>query len=384
MNVADGMLASQQRFGLVSTYPPTLCGLATFTRALGRALAADGHEVDVVRLRGEVGDGSGNPRIVASLREQDPDSMEHAADLLSECDTVIVQHEYGIFGGADGEEVLDLIDAIRAPVIVVLHTVPLLPTPHQHQILAQIAERADRLVVMSATAHDRLCSLYPVDPRDVEVIPHGAATPQPPTARGERAPQLLTWGLLGPGKGIEHSIHALSLLARERVVPRYTISGVTHPNVLAREGDRYRNSLARQASIGGVAGSVTFDDQYRDTEQLTSFIASSFAVVLPYDSRDQVTSGVLVDAVAAGRPVISTAFPHAVELLASGAGIVVPHQNPAALATAIRSVVLDRDLAASMAAEARRIAPSLSWQTVAKSYARLGREVQAGAGSLQP
>jgi glycosyltransferase involved in cell wall biosynthesis len=322
--------------------------------------------------------------VVASIVEGDRASLELAADRLSQCDTVIVQHEYGIFGGADGEEVLDLIDAIRAPVIVVLHTVPLLPTPHQHQILATIAERADRLVVMSATAHDRLCSLYPVDPRDVEVIPHGAATPELLTTRGERAPQLLTWGLLGPGKGIEHAIHALSLLARERVTPRYTIAGVTHPNVLAREGDRYRNSLARQASIGGVAASVTFDDQYRDTDQLTNFIASSFAVVLPYDSRDQVTSGVLVDAVAAGRPIIATAFPHAVELLSAGAGIVVPHQNPAALATAIRSVVLDRDLAASMAAEARKIAPSLSWQTVARSYARLGREVQAGAGSLRP
>ncbi|MFM2076417.1 MAG: hypothetical protein RJA49_307, partial [Actinomycetota bacterium] len=115
------------------------------------------------------------------------------------------------------------------------------------------------------------------------------------------------------------------------------------------------------------------------TAQLTTFIASAAVVVLPYDSPDQVTSGVLVDAIAAGRPVIATAFPHAVELLGSGAGIVVPHRNPTALATAIRSVVLDRDLARSMAAEARRIAPSLSWSTVAASYAALGRDVQAVA-----
>jgi glycosyltransferase involved in cell wall biosynthesis len=384
MNVSDRMLASTPRIGLVSTYPPTLCGLATFASALGRALVASGHEVQVVRLRGELGGNPGDPPVVASLREHDPESLDRAADVLSQCDTVIVQHEYGIYGGADGAEVIDLIDAITAPVIVVLHTVPLIPTPHQHEILVELALRAQRLVVMSATAHDRLCELYPVDARDVEVIPHGAATPIGGAHHDERSPQLLTWGLLGPGKGVEHAIEALTILRRERVRPRYTIAGVTHPNVFAREGDRYRDSLARQAATGGLATSVTFDNQYRNTAQLTDFIASAHAVLLPYDSKDQVTSGVLVDAIAAGRPVISTAFPHAVELLSSGAGLIVPHGNPAAMATAIRSVVLDRDLAESMAAEARRIAPSLGWPAVAAEYSRVALDVQAGAGTLQP
>ncbi len=212
----------------------------------------------------------------------------------------------------------------------------------------------------------------------MSVIPHGAATPPAPLHRDLHAPQLLTWGLLGPGKGIEHAIAALSILAKERIHPRYTVAGVTHPNVFERDGDLYRNMLHQQAANGGVRDDVTFDDRYRDTAQLTTFIASSAVVVLPYDSRDQVTSGVLVDAIAAGRPVIATAFPHAVELLGSGAGIVVPHESPAALATAIRSVVLDRDLTRSMAAEARRIAPSLSWSTVAMAYAQLGLDVTAG------
>ena len=379
MYVASPVLPSPSRIGLVSTYPPTLCGLATFASALGRALAALGHDVEVVRLRGEHGGNPGDPPVVASISEGDPASLEAAADRLSQCDTVIVQHEYGIFGGDDGAEVIDLLDAITAPTIVVLHTVPLHPTPHQHQLLGDIAERAQRLVVMSNMAHDRLCELYPVDPRDVDVIPHGAATPRggPPL---EIAPQLLTWGLLGPGKGLEHAIGAITVLARERVRPRYTISGVTHPNVFAREGSRYHDSLVRQVAAGGVSSTVRFDDRYRTTEQLTEYIASAHAVILPYDSRDQVTSGVLVDALAAGRPIIATAFPHAVELLSSGAGLVVPHRNPIAMATAMRSVVLDRDLAASMAAEARRIAPSLSWPAVAAAYATLGRSLRARTG----
>jgi len=384
MNVADRMLPSTQRIGLVCTYPPTLCGLATFAHALGTALAQQGHDVHVVRVRGERRPEASNPRVVASLRERDPASLAHAAALLSSCDTVILQHEYGIYGGADGAEVLELIEAIEAPVVVVLHTVPLYPTPHQHQIIAALAQRAQRLVVMSETAHERLCDLYPVREHHVDVIPHGAATPTPPPYQDLLAPQLLTWGLLGPGKGIEHTIAALAMLATERVRPRYTIAGVTHPNVFERDGDRYRNSLQRQAANGGVASAVTFDDQYRDTAQLTTFIASAEIVVLPYDSTDQVTSGVLVDAIAAGRPVIATAFPHAVELLASGAGIVVPHRNPTALATAIRSVVMDQDLTNSMAQEASRLAPTLSWATVAAAYARLGRDLQADASTSRP
>jgi glycosyltransferase involved in cell wall biosynthesis len=383
----DRVFASPSaRIGLVSTYPPTLCGLATFASALGRAMAASGREVVVVQAGGIAGGGPGYPPVVAVLQPRNPASLAAAAEELSRCDTVIVQHEYGIYGGDDGAEVVDLIDAIDAPVIVVLHTVPLRPTPHQHQLMVEIAERADRLVVMSTAAYDRLCDGYPVRSSDVEVIPHGATLPTrsllPDQWDGNSAPQLLTWGLLGPGKGIEHAIEALTLLAQGDVRPRYTIAGVTHPNVVAREGHRYADSLAFHARLGDIADTVTFDERYRDTAELTEFVASSYAVVLPYDSKDQVTSGVLVDALAAGRPIIATVFPHAVELLATGAGLLVPHGDAASMATAIRAVVNDRDLATSMAVEAQRIAPSLSWPSVAAEYIRLCDGMSHHAGAL--
>jgi glycosyltransferase involved in cell wall biosynthesis len=192
----------------------------------------------------------------------------------------------------------------------------------------------------------------------------------------------LTWGLLGPGKGIEHTIHALALLRDVIPAPRYTIAGVTHPKVFAAQGDQYRRSLVRRSSTLGIAESVTFDDTYRDVAQLTRFVASATAVVLPYDSRDQVTSGVLVDALAAGRPVIATAFPHAVELLSSGAGIVVPHADPLALADAIRLTLTDDDAIASMAAEARRIARSLTWTAVAAQYVELADSLVHASASI--
>lgn len=371
----------RRRIGIVSTYPPTLCGLATFAHALGRELVRAGHEVHVVRVRrGHDGPSTGTA-VVGELVEHDLASRESVAAALSACDSVVLQHEYGIYPGDDGVEVLDLVDAIDVPVIVVLHTVPLRPTARQKWITEELGRRAEQLVVMSTAAHDRLCTLYDVEPGHVVTIPHGAAVPAATaTARvsgdpAGRAPDLLTWGLLGPGKGIEHAIDALAILARSGLRPRYTIAGVTHPNVYAREADRYRLGLMRSSWANGVAASVDFDDQYRDTAQLTAFVASARAVVLPYDSRDQVTSGVLVDALAAGRPVIATAFPHAVELLASGAGIVVPHANPAAMAAAIRSMLLDTDVLEAMTAEARRIAPTLAWSTVASQYLRLVERV---------
>jgi polysaccharide biosynthesis protein PslF len=185
----------------------------------------------------------------------------------------------------------------------------------------------------------------------------------------------LTWGLLGPGKGIEWAIDAMALMSDIRPRPTYVVAGATHPKVLARDGEAYRRMLVSRCWSAGVAPWVSFDDTYRDLETLTGLIDSADLVVLPYDSEDQVTSGVLVDAVAAGRPVVSTGFPHAVELLASGAGLVVPQRDPQALALAIRAVVTNVDVAESMATEARRLAPELSWNAIASRYGRLAGQL---------
>jgi glycosyltransferase involved in cell wall biosynthesis len=361
-----------RRFGLLSTYPPKLCGLATFTAALERELVHAGDRVTIVA----VDDGQASPTTSTShpaMVAGDPGSIREAAAVLSDQDVAIVQHEYGIYGGPDGDEVLDLLRALTVPAVVVLHTVPLVPTPHQRSVLEQVCELAARVVVMTEAAATRLLSGYTVDASDVVVIPHGATPPglsrrvEPSLGVGRPA-RLLTWGLLGPGKGIEHAIRAVSMLGDLRPQVRYTVAGATHPKVFAREGDHYRRSLIRVAHDHGAAGMVRFDDSYRDLGELMRFVAGASLVILPYDSRDQVTSGVLVDAVAAGRPVIATAFPHAVELLSGGAGMVVPHADPAALAAAIRTALCETGRLDDMAAQARALAPGLSWHSVARQY----------------
>lgn len=353
--------------GMVSTWPPRQCGLATFAAALSRSMTDQGHEIVPVDVRP-----TGAPADHMALVAGDAQATRRAARILNACDAVIVQHEFGIFGGPDGIEVLDLLDLVDVPTVVVLHTVPANPTGTQAAILSEVCARADRVVVMGRTARERLEATYPdIDLTQVVVIVHGAAPATQTVRRRESHPYLLTWGLLGPGKGVEHVIEALSRLHARGEDVAYTIAGVTHPNVIASQGEAYRQMLMDAAERGGIAANVTFDSVYRTPEEVTQLAANSLAVVLPYDATDQVTSGVLVDALAAGRPVIATRFPHAVEMLSGGAGLVVPHRDPAALADAIHAVTTRPRLVARMTRRAQAIAPTLSWSAVAREYGRL-------------
>jgi glycosyltransferase involved in cell wall biosynthesis len=188
-------------------------------------------------------------------------------------------------------------------------------------------------------------------------------------------PLILTWGLLGPGKGIEWAIDAMPGL--RDLNPRYLVIGKTHPKVFERDGEAYRSSLRRRAAARNVEDIVELDDSYLEVEDLGHLVASADVVLLPYDSRDQVTSGVLIEAVAAGRPVVSTGFPHAVELLSGGAGLVVPRGQSAALEEALRRVLSEPGLAATMATHAERAAPDLLWDAVAERYGRIADSLVA-------
>jgi len=367
-------------FGILSTYPPTPCGLATFSAALSEGLCANGSDVSVVRVAD--GSSSSDARVIGELVNGSAASVAATCELLNESDIAVVQHEYGIYGGVDGDEVVDIIGGLHIPSIVIAHTVLKHPTPHQRSVLEAIAAMATQVVVMSEAANQRLCLGFDVDPRKVTTIAHGAAVLKNPPVKRSGRPTLLTWGLLGPGKGIERVIDAMGSLRELHGRPRYLIAGRTHPKVLAADGEAYRNARAEQARRTGVADSVAFDASYRDVSSLTALVRSSAVVVLPYDSTDQVTSGVLVDAIASGRPVVATAFPHAVELLGSGAGIVVGHDDPDALASALRRLLTEPRLAGSMAAEARRLAPTMAWPVVANAYLDLAHRLLAERPAL--
>src|SRR5579859_1622883 len=256
------------RFGFVSTFPPTQCGLATFTAALRGALVDSAiDEGWVVRLVDAAAPRPGE-EVVAQLISGDAISLSLAVAQLNQCDIAIIQHEYGVYGGADGSEILYLLDQVRVPCIVVLHTVLTDPTPHQRRVLEAVITKADAVVAMTMTARERLAAGYAVDMTKVCIIAHGASAPQTtmaePTFRTGQF-TILTWGLLGPGKGIEWGIEAMAMLRDLYPLPRYIVAGQTHPKVLLDEGEAYRDGLREQVRQAGLGPSITFDGHYRST-----------------------------------------------------------------------------------------------------------------------
>ena len=232
---------------------------------------------------------------------------------------------------------------------------------------------------MSQTARRRLTEHHDVESRKIRVIPQGALENREPEV--ERADpdarQILTWGLLGYGKGIEWAIEAVAMLRNLRPAAHYSVVGQTHPRVLEQHGERYRQSLIDRVARLRISDAVRFDDRYLAADELQRTIRRSDVVLLPYDSNDQVTSAVLVEAIAAGKPVVSTDFPYARELLATGAGVLVGHRDPLAMAAALREVLTDPAGAAAMASEARRLAPAFGWPAVAEQYHQAAVDILA-------
>ena len=369
------------RISVLSTYTPTQCGIATFSEALTIHLREAGADVGVVRMVDDIQPQS--EPVIHQWVSSEQSASSDAAAAMNDYDVAVLQHEYGIFGGPDGEDVLDLVQQLRVPLVTVLHTVLVDPTPNQRRVLAELCAASSALITMTETARGRLIEGWGIHPSRITVITHGAednrGDPLDIRPALSLRPTILTWGLLSKGKGIEWALQAFAQLRDITPVPQYRIVGQTHPRVLEREGEAYRDSLVGLTNEMDLTSIVRFDSHYLSGPALRRIVRQSDVILLPYDSRDQVTSGVLTEAVAAGKPVISTSFPHAVELLSSGAGLLVPQGDPDALAHALRRVLTENQLAERMAATSRDLATTLLWPAVADSYIALAKSLRSVA-----
>ena len=369
------------RIAMVSTFPPTQCGIATFAESLTRALTHAGASVDMVDLPA----GPETPPHDAILhRHRGFQDLPVTAYLLDSFDVVVLQHEFGIWDGPDGAGIVDLIGALATPVITVLHTVPSVATGGQRRALQGILDLSDAVVVLSHSAYRRLIRDFSVRPDTLAMIPHGATAlwHLRRTERDGSTPRLLTWGLLGQGKGVEWGIRAMALLRDRGIAGEYVIAGATHPNVRRSDGESYRQSLLDLARRLGVAGSVRLADEYLSDEGLRQLISESSLFLLPYDSREQITSGVLVEAIAAGGPVVATRFPHAAELLGTGAGVLVDHRDPIAIADAVEHIFRDGDASERMRERSRALAADLDWRRVGQIYLALAERLWRHRGVM--
>jgi glycosyltransferase involved in cell wall biosynthesis len=366
------------QIAFVGTYPPRRCGIATYTRDLRDAIAAtlgDAECLVVPLVDSDAGDHP--PEVRFTIRDDSLPAYRRAAEYLNLCnvDVVSLQHEYGIFGGPAGAHVLALVRGLRMPIHTTLHTVLAEPTMEQHEVMEELLARSSRLAVMTERGRRLLLDRYHVDDARIDVIPHGIPDmplESPAVARErlgiEARWMLLTFGLLAPGKGIEHVIAALPAILAEHPDALYVVLGATHPQLVRSEGEAYRERLAGLAAELGVQDRVLFLDRYMALPELLAFIAAADLYITPYLNQDQITSGTLAYAFGCGKPVISTPYWHAAELLADGRGVLVPFSDAAAIARETIALLGDDGRRSELARRAWQAGRDMTWARVADRY----------------
>jgi len=367
------------RIAFLGGFLPRLCGIATFTHDLCEAVAgaAPGSHCYAGAVNDRLDAYEYPPRVRLELDEKDLDSYRRAADFLNfdNAGVLCVQHEFGIYGGPAGSHLLALLKEVRMPVVTTLHTVLREPNAAQRKVMEGLVRHSDRLVVMAQKGAEILRETYGVPDAKVDLIPHGI--PDLPFIDSsfykaqlgvEGRMVLLTFGLLGPGKGIEHAIQALPAIVKRHPNVVYLVLGATHPHLVARDGESYRLGLERLAEACGVKDHVIFYNRFVSLEDLKEFIGATDIYLTPYLNEAQITSGTLAYVFGAGKAVVSTPYWHAQELLADGQGILVPFRDPQAIAEGV-CTYLDEPVRLQQTREkAYRIGRGMIWPAVAERY----------------
>jgi glycosyltransferase involved in cell wall biosynthesis len=363
---------------MIGNFPPRKCGIATFTRdhfeSLRKALPNTKWSLVAMEDRGGA---HVYPNTVTHVIPQDDISAyERVADdlNLSGVEAVFVQHEFGIYGGESGAHLLVLLRRLRMPVIVTLHTVLERPNPAQKKVMDEILRIASAVIAMTEMGADILERVHGVGPKKVHVIPHGA--PERPFASTEpfKAPLglaghkvIMTFGLLSPNKGLETIIKGLPSILERHPDAVYLIAGATHPHLVAREGEAYRESLIELARSLGVVDHLRFVNHFLGDEELADLLQAADLYVTPYLTEAQIVSGTLAYAIALGKPVISTPYWHAKEALADGVGVICPFNDTRAFAREITGLLSDQVKREAMARRAYRAGEPSRWRKVADS-----------------
>jgi glycosyltransferase involved in cell wall biosynthesis len=380
----------RQRVALIGTYAPRKCGIATFSSDIVEQLGKFHPEIEFdVHVLDDGAAALDYPESARVIRQHDREDYRCAARRINEAnvDAVWLQHEFGIFGGVEGVYVRDLVERLAAPLIVTLHTVLTDPSPSQREIVEFLITRASRLMVMSEQGRSLLIERYGAPADVVTVIPHGA--PDRPFGRSAAFKEalglagrnvLMTFGLLGPGKGLELAIEALPAIVARHPNTVYRIVGATHPNLVARDGEAYREGLQELATRLGVAEHIVWENRFLDTGELLDQLEACDIYLTPYHNLQQSTSGTLSYAVALGKAVVSTPYVHARELLNDGVGTLIDPHSSEAIARAVNELLDDPVALAAM----QRRAYARGRTTIWHRFADRGAELVEAAVAPEP
>ncbi|MEX0645828.1 MAG: glycosyltransferase family 4 protein, partial [Parvularculaceae bacterium] len=370
---------SAAKTAIIGTFPPRRCGLATFTQDLLAAIrAADERaRITVCAIRPS---GYAEPfgdDVSVEIDQASSGSYVQAAAKLNArgVSVVSLQHEFGIFGGEAGNYILRFLDRLDAAVVTTLHTIAPGLDGERRRVLGRVIARSAKVVVMAEKGREILIRHFDADPAKIEVIPHGAPARERPNVVIAKQklgldgrPILMTFGLLGRGKGLETMIRAVPTIAEKHPSVLYIVLGATHPNVIAAEGEAYRNSLIDLAGKLGVADNVRFIDKFVPLAELIDHLSAADIYVTPYLNEAQITSGTLAHAYALGKPIVSTPYWHAAELLSGGRGALCDFNDSGVFARSITYLLDNPDMMEAMGAAAYESAQSMRWPTVGRRY----------------
>jgi glycosyltransferase involved in cell wall biosynthesis len=376
------------RTAFVSTHPPRRCGIASFTHDL----AASTGSREIVALH-PAGQTLPYPiEVHHRVRRDERADYIQVGRALDRCANVVsIQHEYGIWGGDDGAYVLDFVESLRIPAVATLHTVLRDPTESQRAVLSELVARTEATVVMSRSAGTLLRNVYGVDPRRLHIIPHGVPdlplvdpTAVKPDLGLAGRDVILSFGLLGPGKGYELALDALPAVVAANPKALYVLVGATHPDLLRTEGEAYRERLVAQVQRLGMTDHVRFVDRYVGRVELTRWLEAADVFVTPYPKLDQIVSGTLSYAMGAGRAIISTPYAYATEMLANGRGVLVPPGSVSEWSSAMNEVLGDRGLRTAIGRRAYAYSRRMVWSAVGSEYRDLLGRVALRSPRVEP
>jgi len=375
------MVTNRMRnIAFLSTYHPRECGLATFTQDLVRELDKVGllSRPKVIAVSDKKYDYS--DRVIMEIGQYDRESYIKAADAVNQSDIelLVIEHEYGIFGGEAGEYIIDFIENLQIPFITTLHTVLPSPSAKQKEILRIIGEKSAKIVTMAKNTRPILEGVYGIDASKIEVIHHGV--PYRIVEKREKLKEkhglsglnvISTFGLLSPGKGIEYGIEAVAKVVKEHKDVIYLILGQTHPGIKKVLGEEYREKLVALTEKLGINEHVRFINKYLTKDEIINYLQMSDIYMTPYLGKDQAVSGTLAYAVGYGRVIISTPYSYAKEMLSDGRGLLAEFCDSGSLAEHIKYVLRNPQAKSEMEKRTLNLGKTMMWSNIAKQYAEL-------------
>ncbi|HZK42703.1 MAG TPA: glycosyltransferase family 4 protein [Syntrophomonadaceae bacterium] len=363
----------------VGTYPPKQCGIATFSMDLRNSLLVNNVEVDIIALSDESYQYEYPAEVKFVISQTKANDYFEAVNYINEdedIDAVIIQHEYGIFGGSNGRYVLEFAKNLKKPYLVVTHTV--LPTPLEEQksVLNQLCKNAAGVVCMTKLSATLLSNLYKVSRSKIQVINHGVPyfEPKPNVELKEEfnltdKQVISTFGLIGPGKGLELGIRAMVDVVKYDPSIVFLILGQTHPMLKKTEGEKYREMLEKLTVELGLVENVKFVNKFLSDEELGEYLYLTDIYLSPYPNMDQAVSGTLTFAIGCGRAIVSTAYAYATEVLKDNTGLLAKEPTPLALAQLMIKVLEDDNLKKDLQKNAMKLGRNWSWPNIGKKYA---------------